>query len=343
MRIVLSILSACLLLGGCLSLSGCGLAQLPIGHSADGDDYLVTAIFPRADRIRLGTEVRAGQQLVGRVHHLSTDGRRALVDLSLSQSVPLPADITASLELPSALGEPFVQLTLPQEPSTESLSDGDTLENTELGPELESSLATMGLVLNGSGLDQLETIMTEMNAAFGGRGPQVRELVHSADRIMANAAQHQADFDRVLAAAGTVSATLAENKASLDAGLTVASPTMELLVRQRDHVASLVESTSSLASSAQELFGGNQSQIATGVDELAHIVDSIQSFNDSVTPALANMNEFIAGFDGAVHGDYLVFDGALDLPETVGELMTGGRLAHVPATLEQLLVPGRPR
>lgn len=160
---------------------------------------------------------------------------------------------------------------------------------------------------------------------------------------MADAAQHQADFDRVLAAAGTVSATLAENKASLDAGLTVASPTMELLVRQRDHVASLVESTSSLASSAQELFGGNQSEIATGVDELAHIVDSIQSFNDSVTPALANMNEFIAGFDGAVHGDYLVFDGALDLPETVGELMTGGRLADVPATLEQLLVPGGPR
>ncbi|MGA9873662.1 MAG: MCE family protein [Rhodococcus sp. (in: high G+C Gram-positive bacteria)] len=332
----MSAVAACLLLSGC----GVGLADLPVGRSADGENYRVVAEFARADRIRLGTEVRVGQQLVGRVHDLSTDGTGAQVGLSLSSSVALPADVSASLELPSALGEPYVKLILPQDPSRESLTEGDTVDDTEIGPELETSLATLGLVLNGSGLDQLETIATETNAAFGGRGPEVRTLMQRADRILAAASSHQGDFDRILAAAGSVSATLAANREQLSRGLTVAAPTMELLVRQRDHIAALVEHTAALSVDAQKLFGDNDSELATGVDELAHVTSSIKGFNDSVTPALRNMNEFIDGFNGAVHGDYLVFDGALDLPETVGELVTGGRIADVPATLEELLRGG---
>ncbi|MBY6410793.1 MCE family protein [Rhodococcus sp. BP-252] len=328
-----------------LLLSGCslGLGELPIGRSADGNDYLVTAEFPRADRIRLGTEVRVGQHLVGRVHDLTTDGRGAQVGLSLEASTPLPADVTASLELPSALGEPYVRLEVPADPSSTILVDGDVIENTGIGPELENSLATLGLVLNGSGIDQLQGIVTEMNDAFGGRGPEIRELMHSADALLAKADAQQAEFDRVLIAAGAVSAALADNRATLDAGLAVAAPTMDLLVRQRDRISSLITTTSSLAENARELLGDNTDRLASGVDDLAVLLASIQGFNDSVTPTLDNMNQFIEGFDGAVHGDYLVFDGALDLPETVGELMTGGRVADVPATLEQLLVPEGPR
>ncbi|SNS53275.1 MCE family protein [Rhodococcoides kyotonense] len=336
----LLVLLACVVM-----LSGCslGLGQLPIGRSADGDNYRVIAEFARADRIRLGTEVRVGQHLVGRVHDLSTNGLSAQVGLSLAASTPLPDNVTASLELPSALGEPYVRLTVPADPSTNMLSGGEVVRNTEIGPELENSLATLGMVLNGSGLDQMHTVMTEMNDAFAGRGPEIRDLMHSADALLAKADAQQSEFDRVVNAAAEVSAALADNRATLDEGLTVAAPTIELLVRQRDHIASLIASTSSLSVTAREPLVDNDSQLSGGIDDLAHILDSIQGFNDSVTPTLNNMNQFIAGFNGAVHGDYLVFDGALDLPETVGELMTGGRVADVPATLEQLLVPGATR
>lgn len=72
---------------------------------------------------------------------------------------------------------------------------------------------------------------------------------------------------------------------------------------------------------------------------MARVLSSVQGWNDSITPTLNEMNNFIAGFDGAVRGDYLAFDGALDLPETVGELTTGGRIADVPSALGQLLAP----
>lgn len=342
MRRLVAALTVCLALFGCSALSGCspGLQQLPIGRSAEGSDYRVVAEFARADRIRLGTEVRMGQQLLGRVHDLSTDGLHAQVGLSLSSSIPIPAEVTASIELPSALGEPYVQLIAPSAPSTDLLSEGAIIEDTEIGPELESSLAALGLVLNGSGLDQLQTIMTEMNDAFAGRGPEIRGLLHSADDIMAAASTQQTEFDRVLAAAGSVADALADNRARIDAGLTLAAPTVELLVRQQDRIASLVDSTASLASNARKLLADNATRLDTGIGQVSDILASIRGFNESVTPALANMNEFIAGFNGAVHGDYLVFDGALDLPETLAELVTGGRAVGVPQTLEQLLIPG---
>ncbi|MGB7384186.1 MAG: hypothetical protein WA927_13300, partial [Rhodococcus sp. (in: high G+C Gram-positive bacteria)] len=103
---------------------------------------------------------------------------------------------------------------------------------------------------------------------------------------------------------------------------------------------SLVERSASLAATAEDVFAGHEDQRVSGVDQLTHIIESIRGFNESVTPALDNMNGFIDGFTGAVHGDYLVFDGALDLPETIAELMTGGRLADVPSTLQQQLPTG---
>src|SRR5699024_1463862 len=90
-----------------------GLQDLPLGRSAPGDDYLVTAVFDHADRVLVGTPVRVGQKTVGRVHGLSTDGRHARVDLSLAADVPLPEDVTARIRLPSALGDPYVRIALP--------------------------------------------------------------------------------------------------------------------------------------------------------------------------------------------------------------------------------------
>ncbi len=58
------------------------------------------------------------------------------------------------------------------------------------------------------------------------------------------------------------------------------------------------------------------------------------------------MNAFMAAFDSSVRGDYLVFDGALEIPESLDTIFTGGYFtgdftgfddASAPASLEELL------
>ncbi|NKV70435.1 mammalian cell entry protein, partial [Rhodococcus hoagii] len=57
---------------------------------------------------------------------------------------------------------------------------------------------------------------------------------------------------------------------------------------------------------------------------------------------LTTMNGFLDNFGGAVEGDYLMFDGTLDIPGSIENLLTGGT-APLPAeagSLESLLTGG---
>ncbi|MFD2395225.1 hypothetical protein ACFSSF_17430 [Dietzia aerolata] len=91
----------------------------------------------------------------------------------------MPADVFAEIRLPTALGSPFIALTPPRgERSAELLQDARVvpLARTGVGPDLESSLASLGLLLNGSGIDQLGTVMEELTVALDGRGDEIARI-----------------------------------------------------------------------------------------------------------------------------------------------------------------------
>lgn len=305
--------------------SGCGLSfqSLPMGRTGPGSTYTVTAIFGSADRVDLGAEVRAGQAIVGRVYSMSTDGRQAFVELSLTDSVDLPVNVGASVRLPSALGSPYIQMDMPEEASKELLADGDTITRTELGPDIESTFAMLGNVVNGSGLDQLRTITTELDAAFGDRGESIRTMLSALDSTMALADENTEYFERTLAAVDSVTARLAQQQELIDNGIADSADLIGLLAAQQQDLRTLVSSTATAVSSMDTVMA-DHATIGVAVDDLAEIIAGIRDFNTTVGSVLVNVNDFITGFNSAVRGDYLLFDGAFDIPAAIDLLVTGG-------------------
>ncbi|WP_407446200.1 MCE family protein [Rhodococcus sp. (in: high G+C Gram-positive bacteria)] len=305
--------------------TGCGLSlhELPLGRTASGETYMVTAVFESADRIDPGAEVRAGQAVVGRVHTLRTDGTRAYLDLSMSTSAELPANVGASVRLPSALGSPFVQIDMPEEPSREPLSEGDTIERTEVGPDIEATFAMLGQVVNGSGLDQLRTITTELDAAFGNRGEKIRDMLTRLDSTMALADENSVHFERTLVAVESVSARLAQQQELLDRSIDDSSRMVTLLAEQQQDLTTLVSSTAAVSASVDAVMQ-DSGTIDGAVSDLADITSGIKDFNNTVEAALVNMTGFMDGFRRATPGDYLIFDGAFDIPAAIDLLVTGG-------------------
>src|SRR5699024_10573737 len=154
--------------------------------------------------------------------------RHARLVLSLRDDVPLPSDVSARIRLPSALGDPYIRLGVPDGPASDvrRLRGGDVipLDRTSVGPALETSLASLGLRLNGSGIDQLSTVLTELNEAYGGRGQDVQDLVARLNDLLGSAAQHRDDLDRTLEAVDEMTERMVAGQSDLEDGLDAAAP-----------------------------------------------------------------------------------------------------------------------
>jgi len=335
---------------GLLSAAGCGygIQDLPVGRSAGGDTVDVIVQLPVADGIVLGADVRYGQQIVGRVAAMDVATTGANVRVSLGADVDVPRNIRVSVEIPSALGSPYLRLVLPDDPASVSLSDGDVVAvaDTELGPRVETMLATLGTVVSGSGLDQLSTVVDELNTAFGGRSDEVQALADSATALMTQAIDQQTEFDRAMVLAADVTRRMADEEEVMSRYLDSTAAAVDVMVSQRDSIVALLDSTTRLASTVEAYTAATPGGISGMLTDAETVAATLASFNDRMGTTLANMNSFMDNFGRAVRGDYLVFDGALEIPESLDSVFAGGYFLGEPTepgsttSLENLLGGG---
>lgn len=335
---------------GVLLTAGCGVGMqdLPLGRSADGPAYTVTLQLATAEGLLFGADVRTGQKVIGRIQSLDTDTIGAKVGLSLEESTELPDNVLASVELPSALGSPFIRLTPPADPSGRPLQDGDVIveTSTTIGPQVESMLATLGTIVTGSGLAQLQTVVSELDTAFSGRSGEIRGLTDTMTTLLASANANQDDFEVAIDTAARISGRLAGQQATVDAYLDAMPGAVRALTEQRDSIAALLDSTRQLTDTANVVVSGDPDGLGAMVSDASTVISTLAAFNSEIGATLDNMNSFLDNFGSAVHGDYLNFDGALDIPGTIDTLLTGGQVpgGAVSATagdLTDLLQGGR--
>src|SRR5699024_6902030 len=191
-----------------------------------------------------GAEVRLGQKVVGRVAAMEVGEYGADVRVSLASGLDLAADTAAVVELPTALGTPHIRLL---DPGTAGprLGDGDViaLSATELGPRIESTLAGLGMLLDGGGVGRLETVIGELHTAFDGRAEQIAELTDFTAELLERAHAGRADFDAAVTAAAAVTARAAEGGPLLERGLDQVPELVAVLAAQQQTLDDLLGAT----------------------------------------------------------------------------------------------------
>lgn len=339
----LALLGATLMGVGSITACGYGIQDLPVGRSVGGGDFEVTVQLPAADGLVLGADVRYGQQIVGRVAGLDTAAGGADVRVSLQDDLEVPSNVIVSVEIPSALGSPYLRLLQPDNPAADLLAEGDVVveENTDLGPRVETMLAALGNVVSGSGLNQLETVVRELNIAFTGRSDSVQALADTATEMLSRAIDEQGAFDRAMTLAANVTRRMVEEEDLMDRYLVETAAAVDVLVAQRDSMSSLLDATTRLASNVNAFTSAAPNGMSGLLKDADAISSTLASFNSRIGSTLANMNAFMDAFGRSVRGDYLVFDGALEIPESLDTVFTGGYFtgnhAPAPTSLEGLL------
>lgn len=110
----------------------------------------VTALFPSANGVVVGTDVRVAGLKVGQVadQRLDPQSFQAEVTLALREGLKIPADSSAAITTESLLGGSYIALVPGGAPT--SLKDGDVIIETQGSVDM---MSLIGGVINGSGRD----------------------------------------------------------------------------------------------------------------------------------------------------------------------------------------------
>ena len=163
---------------------------------------------------------------------------------------------------------------------------------------------------------------------------------------MTRAIDKQTAFDEAMTLAADVTRIMTDEEQTMDTYLANTAGAVEVLVAQRDSISALLESTTRLAGNMQALTDAVPQGTAGFLTDAETVVSTLASFNDRMGGTLTAMNAFMDTFGNAVRGDYLVFDGALEIPESIDTVLTGVYFTGTPpdpspTSLQDLLGGGR--
>ncbi|GAA3240921.1 MCE family protein [Actinocorallia longicatena] len=240
-------------LTGCSAVPSIQEVTLPGGADVGDHPYTVDAEFANVLNLTPQTSVKVNDVAVGRVTKvtLPRNGWTARVTLLVNGAVKLPANATAKLEQSSLLGEKFIQLAAPLQPSG-SLADGATIpiENTNRDTEIEEVFGALSLLLNGGGLTQLRTITRELNAAFKGNEPQIKQMLKRVTTLVSQLDGNKKAITEALDGLNRLTATLNARKTEINTVLDDLGPGLGVLEEQRHELVGMLESLDKLSAVA---------------------------------------------------------------------------------------------
>lgn len=132
-----------------------------------GGGYPISIHFESALNLPTGADISFQGTRVGEVTALEVGASDVEVFAQIASDVSLPTDTSAAIRQNTLLGDTFIVLLPPESPSTDdSLESGAVipLDRTSAPPQLEDTLAVMANFVNGGTVQQVQEVMSGINA-----------------------------------------------------------------------------------------------------------------------------------------------------------------------------------
>jgi phospholipid/cholesterol/gamma-HCH transport system substrate-binding protein len=298
-----------------LTASGCGpgLQSLGIGRSVPGDSYPLTVVFTDATGLPVGGHVELHNVTVGRVQSLETKDFKAYVHVRISSKVKLPVGTTADLALTTPLGEEYIDLMPPASTGGQVLSADDliTADHTTRSPDVENLLGAFSAVLNGGGIEQIHTIIGQLNKALTGKAAAGRSLIANINTVLAQLSDHTTQIDATLESINTVSKQFASQRQLINRALTQLSPGINDLSADTAAFTTLLTHLSRLGRTATSVLNQVQGTLIADLRGLAPTLDTLVLLRPGLRGVVTGLRRFAILLDRAIPGDFLNLNGSI--------------------------------
>jgi phospholipid/cholesterol/gamma-HCH transport system substrate-binding protein len=318
-------LATCLVtLTGCQGFSSLYTVSLPGGANLGDHPYTVKADFNDVLDLVPQSAVKVNDVPVGRVDSISLNHKTwtAEVTMTVNGDVSLPANSSADLRQTSLLGEKYIELVAPTSTPAGTLAGATIpLARTNRNSEVEEVLGSLSMLLNGGGVQQIQTIAKELNSATTGNEPAIRALLSNVNTLMSSLDAHSADITNALDGLNRLSATLAAQKDQIAGVLTNLGPGLDVLNSQRGQLVTMLQSLSGLSGVAVDTINKSQDDMVADLKALSPTLNQLAASGSNLPNALQLLLTFPftdSGVNG-VKGDYENLYANLDL--NLGDLL----------------------
>lgn len=283
-----------------------GLDALPAPPAISGPTYHLTVAFQDVETLALGAKVKLGGVVIGEVSSIGTHDFQASVGLNIATTFTLPLGTRFQVRFSTPLGEDFIAAD-PPATGTAVLADGAhvPVDATSAAPTIEDTFAALSLLLNGGGLDNLHTIVTELDTALHGRGNTARDTLQQLDKVVSHLDAHKADIDAALTGLANLGAKLNSGTGLIEQALAEFPQTLQVLAGDTSRIRLLLTKVAALGDTVRGLLARSQDAMLADFDALRPTLDALTATQSQLLPTMDSLIRFGQLFQKAAPGDYL--------------------------------------
>ena len=306
----LALVMVALVLCSCGSWKGIASVPLPGGPGTGSNKTTIYVQMPDTLALNVNSRVRVADVFVGRVRAIGLKNWIATLTLDLQPDIKLPVNTLAKIGQTSLLGSQHVQLDLPPDPSPQLLKNGDTipLKNSSAFPSTERVLASIATILRGGGIQNLETIQTEINNLLTGRADQIHEFLNRLDTFTDELNKQRDDITHAIDSTNRLLSIVAQRNDTLDRVLTEFPPLIKHFADTKDLFADAITALGRISLAADNALAPSSANLHTNLQNLQRPLKQLGRASPYLVGALKLMLTApfsIENVPKVVRGDYL--------------------------------------
>jgi phospholipid/cholesterol/gamma-HCH transport system substrate-binding protein len=336
------LLIAAIVLTSCGTWRGVANVPLPGGPGSEPDHYTIHVQMPDVLALNVNSRVRVADVYVGTVRAIDVKNWIATLTLDLQSSIKLPKNATARIGQTSLLGTQHIELAPPQDPSPELLHNGDTipLRNSAAFPTIERTLASIGTVLHGGGISNLESITTEVNNILEGNAEPIRAFLGKLDVFIAQLNEQRQSLTRAIDSTNQLLTIAVKRDQTLNRILTEFPPLIQHFADRQNTIAETVEALGRFSKVTNESFSQSRANFEQNLKLLQRPLKQLGIAAPDLPTALKIMLTVPFPIDAVpkiVRGDYINVSPTIDLTLSAVDngFLTGTGFSGALRALEQ--------
>lgn len=166
--------------------------------------YGVSADFVAGGGLYKNANVTYRGVVVGRVESVGLNPNGVTAHMRLNSGTAIPSNVTATVRSVSAIGEQYIDLVPPENPSSTKLRNGFRIQrqNTRIGQDVADLLRQAETLLGSLGDTRLRELLHEAFIATNGAGPELARLIESARLLVDEANANYPQVSQLIDQAG---------------------------------------------------------------------------------------------------------------------------------------------